>query len=368
MLHAVIMAGGSGTRLWPESRTSRPKQFLRFGEETLLGATVARLGALVPMERVCVVAGRSMQPLVAESLPGLPPDNLIAEPAARNTAPCIGLAAIKLLKEDPDAVMVVLPADHIITPATRFCETIRFAVDLIDEVPERLVTLGIKPTFPSTSYGYIQRGNRLMTPVAAAQTELSGAYEVVKFHEKPPLATAERFLDDGHYSWNAGIFVWRARTILDLIDRFEPEIGQRLRMIADYWTSPKRREILETEFIAMKKISIDYAVMERAESIVVIDAPFEWDDVGTWCALDRIHADQIDADGNLALGMQLLAVNARRNIVRGNDSERLVALLGVEDLIVIETDQATLIAKKESEELVRNVIEELKNKGMQKYL
>jgi mannose-1-phosphate guanylyltransferase len=360
------MAGGSGTRLWPESRVSRPKQFLRFGGGTMLAETVSRLDTLIPPERICVVAGNTMKPLVYESLPDLPRENFIAEPAARNTAPCIGLSAVKLLQDDADAVMLVLPADHVITPDKLFRDSVCFAVELIDKSPERLVTLGIKPTFASTSYGYIQRGNELKHNDNKNEQRL--AFDVVKFHEKPPVETAEKFLADGNFYWNAGIFVWRAKTILELIERFEPEIGERLRRIAEVWRSAKRDEVVAREFTEMKKISIDYAVMERTDSIVVIESPFLWDDVGTWCALDRVNADKIDADGNLPLGTKLLAIDSRNNIVRANDANHLFALLGVENLIVVQTEQATLIAKKDSEELVRKVIAELDNKGLNEYL
>jgi mannose-1-phosphate guanylyltransferase len=367
------MAGGSGTRLWPESRVSRPKQFLRFGGGTMLAETVSRLDTLVPPERICVVAGNSMKPLVYESLPALPRENFIAEPAARNTAPCIGLSAVKLLQDDTDAVMLVLPADHVITPDKLFRDAASFAAELIDKSPECLVTLGIKPTFASTSYGYIQRGNELKhndnnSSSNEQRNKQRLAFDVVKFHEKPPVATAEKFLADGNFYWNAGIFVWRAKTILELIERFEPEIGERLRRIADAWKSTKRDEVVTREFAEMKKISIDYAVMERAESIVVIESPFQWDDVGTWCALDRVNADKIDENGNLPLGTKLLAIDSRNNIVRANDAEHLFALLGVENLIVVQTEQATLIAKKDSEELVRKVIAELGSKGLNEYL
>ena len=369
MLHTVIIAGGSGTRLWPESREAKAKQFLSFEtDQTMIGATACRLDPLVPMDRVCVVTGRSMVENVRESLPGLAADRILGEPAARNTAPCIGWAAVKLLHDDPDTTMIVLPADHIIRPEDVFRNTLQFAAELVDEAPERLVTLGITPTFPSTSYGYIQRNERLDSPIADRWRSLTTAYRVVRFHEKPPVETAEKFLAAGNFGWNAGIFVWKAKTVLDLLRRYEPEIAERLDRIAQSIGTPNEVAVLDEKFPLIKKISIDYAVMERADSIVMLETAFDWDDVGTWCSLDRIYAGQHDAAGNLAVGPKLLAINSSGCVVRSNDPKHLFALLGLEDLIVVQTADATLIARKDQEEAVRNVIDELRKRNWNDFL
>ncbi|HBT76154.1 MAG TPA: mannose-1-phosphate guanylyltransferase [Planctomycetaceae bacterium] len=359
MLHAVIMAGGSGTRLWPESRRSHPKQFLAFeGTRTMIAATIDRVGELIPGERVVVVTGGSMKDLVIRSAPGLAVENILYEPAARNTAPCIGWAAVELLRKDPEATMVVLPADHVVKPDTVFCDTLRFAVDLIEEDPNRLVTLGIKPTFPATSYGYVQRDAALTSPAARRWASLTKAYSVVRFHEKPSGEKATEFLASGQFGWNGGIFVWKAGTILELIRRFEPAIGAELDAIA----ADGSPQSVQEHFPAMKNISIDYAVLERAESIVMIDTTFEWDDVGTWCSLERLYAGEKDEAGNIGIGVEILAVDSHGNVVRDGTPGHLYALLGVDDLIVVRTADATLIARKDHEEAVREIIEKLDGK------
>ncbi len=369
MIHAVIIAGGSGTRLWPESREAKAKQFLSFeSDQTMIGATVRRLDPLVPTSRVFVVTGRSMVENVRESLPILGSGQILGEPAARNTAPCIGLAAVQLLHDDPEATMIVLPADHIIRPEAVFRSTLQFAAELVEEAPERLITLGVKPTFASTSYGYIQRNERLHSPVAEKWKSLTTPYNVVRFHEKPPVETAEKFLAAGNFGWNAGIFVWKAKTVFGLLQRFEPEIAERLEKIGKSIGTPDYEKTLDEQFPSMKKISIDYAVMERADSIVMLEATFEWDDVGTWCSLDRIYAEQHDAAENLAVGPKLLAINSTGCVVRGNDPKHLFALLGLEDLIVVQTADATLIARKDQEESVRRVIDELRKRDWNEYL
>ncbi|MDR2115998.1 MAG: mannose-1-phosphate guanyltransferase [Planctomycetaceae bacterium] len=371
MLYAVILAGGSGTRLWPESRQSLAKQFLSFEtNRTMLESTVRRLNSLIPIEQIRTLTGQSMIELIEKSLPNLPKDHILAEPAARNTAPCIGWAAVKLFKNDPDATMIVLPSDHVIQPDDVFCNTLRFAVDLVEELPQRLVTLGIKPTFPSTSYGYIQRNRNspLESPVTEKWKNLTTAFNVVRFHEKPPLEKALEFLKSGNFGWNAGIFVWKAKTILELINRFEPEIGEHLNTIANVIGTDQEQIVTERIFPMMKKISIDFAVMERAETIIMLEACFSWDDVGTWCSLDRLYAEQHDQDGNLAVGSKILTINSSNCIVRCNDPNHLFALLGIENVIIVQTPDATLIARKDCEESVREIIEKLKKQNRNEYL
>jgi len=357
MLHAIFLAGGVGVRLWPESSQHRPKQFLKvFGDQTLLEATVRRVESFIPRERQLFVTNQLMVPLVYESFPGLDPNRILAEPVGRNTAPSIGLAAIRVLRDDPDATMLVLPADQIVKQEQLFRETVRFAVELVEEEPNRLITFGIKPTFASSSYGYIEQNEHITGPVAEKWNGRASAFSVRRFHEKPDHAQAEEFLATGRFRWNAGIFVWKAKTILEQLRRFEPEIASRLDTIASSVIQGDFPEILDREFSAMKKISIDYAVLEQAENILVLDANFDWDDVGTWTALDRIHAGKHDSAGNLALNAKLLTTEAQRNIIKSHDPNHLIALVGVDDLIVIQTAEATLIVKKDAEEKIREVI------------
>jgi len=365
MLHAIILAGGSGTRLWPSSRAAKPKHLLAFEPpQTLLQATLERLTGLVPPGQTWIVTSRSQAGQIADSLPRLDPRNILSESVPRNTAASIGYAAVKLRHSDPDAVMIVLPADHIIKPALIFCETLQHAADIVTQSPDRLVTLGIKPTFPATTYGYIQRG----TTIETSTIETSGietsenAYTVLRFCEKPQQEIAETFFHSGDFYWNAGIFVWKAKTILDLLHRFEPDIGNLLDTISDTLGTPEECSVTEECFQRMKSISIDYAVMERAQEIVVVEAAFDWNDVGTWSALDRLYADQKDKDGNLAVFSNILAVDSTGNTIRCDDPGHLVALVGMHDVVVIHTADATLIARKDQEESVRRIAEELKKR------
>ena len=360
MLHVIIMAGGQGTRLWPESHKERPKQFLPLinGRPLVLEAAES-LGDFIPREQTFVVTGRSMIPLVREAIPWLPEQNVLAEPVGRNTAPCIGLAAIHLLKDDPNATMIVLSADHWIEPRSVFCDTIRFAVDLVEESPERLVTLAAKPTFASTSYGYIERAEKIDSGACRKWSQFTSAYQVSQFHEKPDRQTAEQFVESGRFGWNAGIFVWKARRILDLIAEYQPEMGQRLEKITTALGSNDEDSVLAREFEQTPSISIDYAVLEKADSLVCIDAPFRWDDVGTWQALDRIHQGKHDSAGNFITNARVVAVNSHNNLVRGTNPQKDIVLVGVDNLIIVQSEHGTLIADKSGEEAIRQAIAEL---------
>ncbi|MDR1924013.1 MAG: NTP transferase domain-containing protein [Planctomycetaceae bacterium] len=368
-LHAVILAGGVGTRLWPESRQSKAKQFLSIeSERTMIESTVDRLGQIVPRERIWILTTKMMSKQIESILPDIPASQILTEPAQRNTAPCIGLAAARLLQRFPDAVMTVLPSDHVIRDKGLFCDTLRFAVDLVEEDSERLITLGIKPTFPSTSYGYIERSGQITSNACNKWKSLTNAYNVNRFHEKPPKEKAISFLESGQFAWNGGIFVWKAKTIYDLISRFEPEIGGILGQIVGSFGGADEVGMVENLFLKMKNISIDYAVLERADSIVMLEAKFDWDDVGTWCTLDRLYAGQHDSQGNLALTKKLLSINSSGCIIRANNPNHLFALLGINDVIIIQTEDATLIARKDQEESVRKIIDELKEKGWTEFL
>ena len=360
MLYVIIMAGGQGTRLWPESRKERPKQFLALkdGRPLILDAAES-LGGLVAREQVFVVTGETMVPLVQESIPWLPEQNIIVEPVGRNTSPCLGLAAIHLMRHDPDATMVVLSADHWNEPHSVFCDTVRFAVDLVDESPERLVTLAVRPTCASTSYGYIERAEKINSHACQKWSHFANAYQVSRFHEKPDRQTAGKFVEFGDFGWNAGIFIWKARRIFDLIAKYQPKMGCLLAKIATAIGTETYKSVLAQEFPQMQAISIDYAVLEKADSLVCIDAPFRWDDVGTWQALDRIHRGKHDSAGNLIETARVVAVNSHNNIVRGSDPQKNIVLVGVDNLIVVQSEHGTLIADKSQEEAIRQAIAEL---------
>jgi mannose-1-phosphate guanylyltransferase len=368
MLHAIIMAGGTGTRFWPASRNDTPKQLLQLvGGETMIRHTLDRLGESVPAGQRMVVTNRRLVAAVRRQLPELAAAAIVGEPCKRDTAPCIGLAALLVSQGDPDATMAVMPADHVIQPAENFQAAIQQAAELIDESPGRIVTFGIRPTYPAEIFGYIHRGEALAPsgrPVARTPRLAAARYGVQSFKEKPDAATAARYLASGEYYWNSGIFVWRAKTILDALRERQPEMLKHLETIVAAWATPQREAVFDREFTAIRPISIDYAVMEHATDMAVIEAPFEWDDLGGWQSLARLAGT--DENGNTILGKHL-GVNTTGTIVR-TDDEHLVVTLGLKDCIVVHTPNATLVASKHDEEQIRRVVKELEAQGWMEYL
>jgi len=367
MLHAVIMAGGSGTRFWPLSRVARPKQLLDLiGGRTMIQATVDRLGELAAAERTWIITNRSLTLPIAEQLPELARERIVGEPCKRDTAPAVGLAAQFVLRDDPDATLVVMPADHLIQPPEAFQAAIRQAVALVDAQPETLVTFGIKPTYAAETFGYIERG-----PTRSQRSEIRGqdvndanAFEVARFREKPARSIAEEYVASGKFYWNSGIFVWKARTILDAIALYEPEMHEYLRTIGAAIGQPNFASVLDRDFTAIRGKSIDFAVMERYQPVAVIEAPFKWDDVGSWQALARSVG--VDSAGNAALGKHL-GIRTTGSIVRSTN-EHLVVTLGMKDCIVVHTPDATLVADKQQEEAIRDVVKALEERGWRDYL
>jgi mannose-1-phosphate guanylyltransferase len=358
MLHAVIMAGGSGTRFWPLSRTAVPKQLLRLaGERTMIQSTLDRLQGLVSSEQVLIVTNRSLVGPIRAQLPQLAEKQVLGEPCKRDTAPCIGLAAVLLCHEDPNATMVVMPSDHLIKPTDAFQSAIRQGAALVKEQPERIVTFGIKPTFPAETFGYIERGQAIAGGTGAA-------FEVTRFREKPARSLAERYLAAGNFYWNSGIFIWKARTILAALEKYEPEMRAALAKIEAGIGKPGFEALLDVEFTEIRPKSIDFAVLERHPSVVVVEAPFEWDDVGSWQSLARTQ--QPDAAGN-ALSGKHLAIRTEGCIVRSTD-DHLVVTLGMRDTIVVHTPDATLVANKQDEEAIRDVVKALQDRGWTEYL
>ncbi|HEX3998687.1 MAG TPA: mannose-1-phosphate guanylyltransferase [Pirellulales bacterium] len=366
MLHAVIMAGGSGTRFWPESRAAWPKQLLPLsGTRSLIQDTVDRLGQLVPPERILIVTAARLVEAVRGQLPELPAAAVIGEPCKRDTAPCIGLAAFRISRGDSDATLAVMPADHAILPAQALRDAIHCAADLVDRQPERIVTFGIKATYPAESFGYIERGEPVELPVEPASGAACLAFEVARFKEKPPAAVAREYLASGNFYWNSGIFVWKARTILAALEQHQSELFGRLRAIAAADGTSEFQATFEREFAAIRGISIDYAIMERAPDVVVIEAPFTWDDVGSWQAMARLRG--VDTQNNTIAADPHIAVNTSGTILRSVD-RHLIAAVGLKDMIVVHTPDATLVASRHDEEAIRQVVKQLEERGWTEYL
>ena len=346
---AVIMAGGRGERFWPQSRTNRPKQFLSLTAdgETMIQKTVKRLSSLVDIEDVFIVTNKNYLGLVQEQLPDLPDANVIAEPAARNTAPCIGLAAgIIQKKYSEDAIMLVLPSDHLIKFNAMFIDILKQAIK-VAENDKNLVTIGITPTYPETGYGYIN--------FASSDTQYQGAYEVVRFVEKPNIERAKQYVSSGEYLWNSGMFVWKTSSILANIEKFLPDMYKGLNKISDCYGTDDFEETLENIFPQLKSESIDFGIMEKADDIYTIPGNFGWDDVGSWLALERINPT--NEYGNMVKG-DVVSINTKNSTIIGG--KKLIATIGLEDVIVVDTDDAILICAKDSSQDVKKVIENLK--------
>ena len=359
-LFAVIMAGGSGTRFWPASIAARPKQFLPIsGGLPMIVETFQRLEGLVPAERVLVVTAASQAELVRAALPQLPPENILAMREARNTAPCVAWAAYEIARRDPNAIQVVLPADHVIRPAEDFRETLRAAAEeaASEGAEGGLYTFGIEPTFPATGYGYIR--------VAQRRGESRGQeiYSVAKFVEKPDEERAKAFLAEGGYFWNAGIFVWHTGAIQRAIETLTPKLAGGMERIMASAGTAAAVEVLTKEYAQLDKDPVDIAIMERAPDVRLLPISYTWNDVGSWKALEEIS--EKDAHGNAAvldLEGELLAIDAKNNLVYA-EGARVIALVGVEGLAVVQTDEATLVCPLDRAQDVKRIVDELKARG-----
>ena len=356
MEYAVILAGGSGTRLWPRSRGSKPKQFLDItGPRTMLQEAVDRILPLFPYERIWVITNRSYLPLVREQVPALPEHNLIGEIMGRGTAPAIGLAAMVLRRQDPDAVMVVLTADHLIRRREQFVRALSAAVQVAQK--GHLVTLGIEPRYPETGYGYIEQGDLLY------HVDGFGAYRVVRFTEKPDRLTAQEFISSGRYVWNSGMFIWRVEAILAEMARQMPALYAQLQEIADAWGTPAQEETLQRVWPAIQAQTIDFGVMEHARDVVVIPVDIGWSDIGSWAALlDILPADE---QGNVLAG-DVEALDTRNSFIYS--AGRLIAVIGLNEMIVVDAGDALLICPRDRAQDVRHIVEQLKERGRREYL
>jgi mannose-1-phosphate guanylyltransferase len=362
MEYAVIMAGGRGTRLWPYSRNDRPKQLLPLVRgKSLLQLSYERLRALLPADRIFVCTAAAQKQIVLQNLPELPPDNVLGEPEGRDTANAVGFPATVLLKRDPDAVMAVVTADHVIEPVDQFIKSLRTAFEVVKEQPKALVTFGLIPTHGHTGLGYIHRGEALKLTSGA-----TGAYRVMRFIEKPAKPDADRFVESGRYYWNSGMFVWRCDTVLGELAIHLPDAHKGLMTIGQAWDTPAAQQVLDQTYRTLTKKSIDYAVMEPASQgkgkahVVVVEMPVQWLDVGSWPALAETLPNDAQ-DNAVEAGMSVL-VDSFNNIVVSADPEHLVALLGVSDMIVVHTKDATLVCPKTDDQRVKELVDRVKDK------
>lgn len=353
------MAGGSGTRFWPWSRSALPKQLLALaGERTMLTETAARVRKLVPPDNVLVVTAKHLRRGVAEALPWVPPSGILCEPVGRNTAPCVAWAALEVKHRDPDGVMVVLPADHVVEPLESFIAGLHLSLSVADQ-QRALVTFGIVPDEPATGYGYIRAGAPL-----GGECGDAGARRVAAFHEKPSRRRAERFVASGNYYWNSGMFAWRADSILAAVKEHLPELFSALRRM----DRQRRRgrisqAVVDRAYPRLTGISIDHGVMEKAKDVVMLPSRFSWNDIGSWDAVASLWPR--DAHGNSSRD-PLVVVEASDNVVATHGKP--VALLGVEGLVVVDTGDALLVCPRDRAQDVREVVAELKRAGRNKLL
>lgn len=352
---ALIMAGGRGERFWPRSRQNMPKQFLSLTDDgkTMIQLTVERILPLVNMEDIFIATNRSYKDLVRSQLPELPEENILCEPVGKNTAPCIGLGAVHMAKRYGDAVMMVLPSDHLIKYTSLFLNTLSDACDVAEQ-GANLVTLGIAPDSPETGYGYIK---------FQPEETLGRAFAVEKFVEKPDLETAKAYLASEQYLWNSGMFIWKTSTILKNLETYLPETYQGLKKIGEAIGTPMEEQVLERTFQAFKAESIDYGVMEKAKNIYILSGAFGWDDVGSWLAVSRIKRS--NELGNVVNG-NVVTVDTRNTTIQGDG--KLIAAVGLEDMIVVDSEDALLICEKDHAGDIKKVLENLKICNRTEYL
>ncbi len=347
---AVIMAGGKGERFWPRSRSSFPKQFLSLtnDKKTMIQLTVDRISSLVEPEDIYISTNTNYVDIVKNQLPQIPAENILAEPIPRNTAPCIGFAASVISRKYDDAIMMVLPSDHLIRNTEIYLDTLNTAIEVATD-GDNLVTIGITPTYPETGYGYIHFSKN------GPDNQRRGVYKVRRFVEKPHLDLAKEYLASGNYLWNSGQFVWKISTIRKNFERLIPNTFNGLLRIREAYGTVDYDKVLCDSFQNFKSESIDYAIMEHADNIYTIPGNFGWDDVGSWLALERFN--RADEHGNIIQG-DVVDIDSKNNIICGND--RTIAVVGLENIVIIQTDDAILVCSKDSVNDIKKVVNQLK--------
>lgn len=358
--YAVIMAGGGGTRLWPLSNRACPKQMLRLGgKRTLFQMAIDRLEGLFPPQRILVVTVEEQARQLQAQCPLIPWENYLLEPLPRGTASVVGLAAVALRRRDPQAIMVVLTADHFIENVPAFQKIVVAAAETAEA--GYLVTLGVTPTYPATGYGYIQRGEAI--GAFGGHT----AHRVLRFKEKPDQASAQAMLDGGAHDWNSGMFFWRVDRIWEAIEKLMPGLALKLAEIDSAWTGGARSQVLQAVWGTIQPETIDYGVMEKAERVAVLSGhDLGWNDVGSWDSLFEVL--KADPDGNIVIEADHMGVDTRGSLVVADRPGRLIVTVGVDDLIVVDTGDALLVCSRGAAQGVRQLVEQLKKQGKDRYL
>ena len=347
---ALIMAGGKGERFWPRSRQKLPKQFLSLTGDgrTMIQLTVERLLPMIGIEDIYISTNENYRDLVKEQLPGIPTENILCEPAGRNTAPCIGLGAVHIQRKYGDALMLVLPSDHEIIMKDLFRDTLKEVCSIAEQGPN-LVTIGITPNYPETGYGYIK-----YRPDAS----FGKGYEVERFVEKPALELAKQYLASGQFLWNSGMFGWKVSTLLENMKQYMPENYDRLMTIGSAIGTENEDDVLKKIFPEMDAQSIDYGIMEKAEHIYTVPGSFGWDDVGSWLAVERLQ--KADENGNVIIG-DVVTTGTSNCIIQGD--RQLIAAVGLKDIVVVDTEDAILILNKENAGDIKKILEQLRAAG-----
>ena len=355
--YVAIMAGGIGSRFWPKSRAGFPKQFIDILNtgKTLIQQTFDRYRKLVPIENIYIVTSKEYTAIVQNQLPDIPVENILAEPSRKNTAPCIAYIAFKLLKKDPDALMIAAPSDNLIFENDEFVKTANRAFDFVNHV-NALVTIGITPTTPNTGYGYIQHDTLQAAP---------DIYKVKTFTEKPNLELAKTFMKSGDFLWNAGIFTWKVKNIIKAFEKYLPEMYELFAAEKEKFGTPDEAAALENIYPQCTRISIDFGIMEKAENVYVIPASFGWGDLGTWnSAWENMEKDYLE---NAVVGKNVVVIDATKCMVHAPD-KKLVLLQGLDDFIVVDTNDVLLICKKDKEQEIKDYVAEVRRNKGDKYL
>ena len=353
--YGIIMAGGGGTRFWPLSRKETPKQLLNLsGKELMINETIDRITSVIPKKDIFIVTNHSQVGKMEEATKTrIQKEHILSEPAARNTAACIGYAAMEIIKKYGDGIMCIFPADHFIKDELTFSKTLVSAIKVAED-EDKLVTMGITPTFPSTGYGYIKYDK--------ADTE-GEAYRVLEFKEKPNEETAKKYVESGEYAWNSGMFVWKASTILKYFKKLLPDIYENLKIMGDAMDTLEEENVISRIYPNIRSISIDYGIMEKADDVVVIPAEFGWSDVGSWDNLGVLY--EADDNGNIVHGNHI-GVDTKNSVIYAKN--KLIATIDVENVVVVETGDTILVCKKDRSQDVRKIVDILKEQGREEYL